>query len=93
MEAESNYAQALFACAALALITWGPTVVMYFRRRRLGTPLTRQRLILILVLEIAAVVTLTAAANAVGFHNPASYVLVIALMIGAAGGQLTARTR
>ncbi len=93
MESQFAWSQALLACAALALITWGPTLVMFYRRRNLGAPLARQRLILILVAEITAVVTLTAAANAMGFENPANYVLIIALVIGAAGGQLTARTR
>ena len=93
MESQFAWTQALFACAALALITWGPTFFMFFRRRRLGTPLTRQRLIVILVLEIAAVVALAAAVNAMGFQNAANYVLAIALLIGAAGGQITATTR
>jgi hypothetical protein len=41
-----------------------------------------------LIIELAAVVALAAVADAFGLLNPGGYLLVIALLIGAAGAQV-----
>jgi hypothetical protein len=83
-----TYAWPVFAVVLLALITWGPTLVTFFRKRRHGIPVTLKNLGIVLALELLALIALAAGANAIGLSNAGGYLLVIALLIGAGGAQL-----
>jgi hypothetical protein len=78
----------VFAVTVLALITWGPTVVIFFRKRRRREAVLARHLLGALLIELAAVIALGAAADAFGLLNPGGYLLALALLIGAAGAQV-----
>jgi hypothetical protein len=78
----------IFAVIVLALITWGPTVVIFFRKRGRGETVLARHLSSALLIELAAVIALAAAAAAFGLLNQGGYLLALALLIGAAGAQV-----
>src|SRR2546423_14914332 len=83
-----TYGFQIFAVTVLALITWGPTLLIFYRKRRRGETVLARHLSGALLIELAAVVALAAAADAYGLLNPGGYLLAIALLIGAAGAQV-----
>ena len=88
-----TYGFPVFAVAVLALITWGPTLLVFRRKRRGGETVNLRKLTIALLVELVAVVALAAAADAFGLLNPGGYLLAIALVIGAAGGQIFSKMR
>jgi hypothetical protein len=77
--------------AALMAITWGPTVLVYRRRRQRGDALRIPNLITALLVELAVVIVAGAVVDRLGVPNPGAYLLAIALLVGAVGGQVFAR--
>ena len=84
----SSYGWPILVFVLLALITWGPTLVSFFRKRRQGSPVRVRHLLLVLFGELGVLLALAAGAEAVGVRNAGAYLLAIALLIGAAGAQL-----
>jgi hypothetical protein len=83
-----TYGFPIFAVTVLALITWGPTMLIFYRKRRRGETVLPRHFASALIIELAAVVALAAVANAFGFLNRGGYLLAISLLIGAAGAQV-----
>ena len=86
-----TYGFQVFAVVLMALITWGPTLLSFRRRRRGGEAVPLRQLTLALLIELGAMVGLAAAVEALGLLNPGGYLLASALIIGAAGGQIFSR--
>ena len=80
-----------FVVVVLFLITWGPTLVTFARLRGRGFSPPVWKLASALALEVLAVVGLALGAHLYGFSNPGGYLLVLALLTGAAGAQLFSR--
>jgi hypothetical protein len=88
-----TYGFPIFAVTVLALITWGPTMFIFYRKRRRGETVLLRHLSSALIIELAAVVALAVVADAFGLLNPGGYLLAIALLIGAAGAQVFSAVR
>ena len=85
--------QMILVLGAMALITWGPTLLAFRRRRKRGEPVLLRHLVAALFLEGVVLVGLAAIANVAGLSDPGSYLLVIALLVGAAGAQIFSSMR
>ena len=92
-DAFATYGFPVLAVAVLALITWGPTLLVFRLKRRGGETGNLRKLTIALLVEAVAVVALAAAADVFGLLNPGGYLLAIALVIGAAGGQIFSKMR
>ena len=79
------YGFPILAAATFALITCGPTVLSFRRKRRSGERVLLRHLCAALSLEIVALVALAVTVDALGLRNPGGYVLALALVTGAGG--------
>lgn len=80
-------AASIFAGLLLALITWGPTILVFRRKRERGEAVRPRHLALALIGELMGVTTIAVLADTFGLHDIAGYLLAIALLVGAAGAQ------
>lgn len=82
-----EYGLAIAATMVMALIIWGPTVFVFFRRRQRDEQLTTAYLGIVLFAEFAVLLTVAAIADFAGLQDAGGYLLAIALVIGALGPQ------
>jgi hypothetical protein len=75
----------------LALILWGPTVFLLFRKRRRGEIVPLGRFSGVLVAELLVASVLVAIADLMGLRNPGGYILATAVVVGAAGAYVFSR--
>ena len=85
--------QMILVLGAMALITWGPTLLAFRRKRKRADPVLLRHLFAALFVEAVVLVGLGAIANAAGLSDPGSYLLLIALLVGAAGAQIFSSMR
>ncbi len=82
-----EYGLPIAATIVMALIIWGPTVLVFFRRRQRDETLAPAQLWIVLFAEFAALLVIAAIADYAGLKDPGGYLLAIALVIGALGPQ------
>jgi len=82
-----EYGLPIAATIVMALIIWGPTVFVFFRRRQRDDELAPAHLWMVLFAEFAALLAIAAIANFAGLEDAGGYLLAIALVIGALGPQ------